>query len=125
MKKQFPAFIAAIIVTSVIALAMMITSVNALTNKNGTVVSNDPARNSSTTSNINQAQIDQLLARISEFQQREAKYQQLLQDSQQQLQQANAQNQQYRQFVFSMQQAGLIQIRTDGTVIITGQPGNN
>lgn len=122
MKKQIPAFLAALFVTGFIALAMIVTSANALMNKNGTVVSNDPANN---TTSIDQAQIDQLQARIEEYQQRESQYQQLLQDSQQQLQQASAQNQQFRQFVLAMQQAGLIQIRSDGTVLITGRPGNN
>ena len=126
MKKQLPAFLAALFVTGFIALAMIVTSANALMNKNGTVVSNDPALPAAnTTTSIDQAQIDQLQARIDEYQQREWESQQLLQDSQQQLQQASAQNQQFRQFVLAMQQAGLIQIRNDGSVVITGQPGNN
>ena len=114
MKKQIPALIAAFLVTGFIALAMVVTSANALMNKNGTVASNDPsAVSSASTTNINQAQIDQLQARINEYQQREAQYQQLLQQDQQQIQQ-------FRQFLFAMQQAGLIQLRSDGTVVITG-----
>lgn len=113
MKKQLPAFIAALAITGFIALAMVVTSANALINKNGTAVSNDPAAVSSST-NASQAQIDQLQARINEYQQREAQYQQLLQQDQQQIQQ-------FRQFLFAMQQAGLIQIRTDGTILITGR----
>ena len=111
MKKQLPAFLAAMLVTGFIALAMIVTSANALMNKNGTAVSNNPASASSST-NIDQAQIDQLQARIGEYQQRETQYQQLLQQDQQQIQQ-------YKQFIFAMQQAGLIQIRSDGTVIVT------
>ena len=113
MKKQLPAFIAAMLVTGFIALAMIVTSANALMNKNGTVVSNNPASVSSTT-NIDQAQVEQLQTRINEYQQREAQYQQLLQQDQQQLQQ-------YQQFMFAMQQAGLIQIRGDGTILITAR----
>jgi peptidoglycan hydrolase CwlO-like protein len=113
MKKQFPALIAAFLVTGFIAIAMGVTGVNALINKNGTVVSNDPAGSSSTASTgLNQAQIEQLQARINEYKQREEQYQQLLQQDQQQIQQ-------YKQFIFAMQQAGLIQIRSDGTVIVT------
>ena len=115
MKKQFPAFIAAIFVTGFIAMAMLATSANALLNKNGTIVSNDPA-SVSTTTNLDQAQVQQLQARINEYQQREAQYQQLLQQDQQQIQQ-------FQQFVFAMQQAGLIQIRSDGTVLITAGGG--
>ena len=122
MKKQFPALVAAFIVTGFVALAMLVTGANALLNKNGTVVSNGSAV--ITTTNIDQAQIDQLQARVDEYQQREVQYQQMLQESQQQLQQVTAQNQQYRQFVLSMQQAGLIQIGSNGTVQITGRPGN-
>lgn len=119
MKKQIPALIAALVVTGFIAMAMVVTSANALMNKNGTVAANSPsaASSASTTTNINQAQIDQLQSRINEYQQREAQYQQLLQQDQQQIQQ-------FRQFLFAMQQAGLIQIRGDGAIIITGRPGD-
>jgi predicted Rossmann fold nucleotide-binding protein DprA/Smf involved in DNA uptake len=117
MKKQLPAFLAALLVTGFIAFAMLVTSANALLNRNGTVVSNDPASVSATT-NIDQAQIDQFQARINEYQQREAQYQQLLQEDQQQLQQ-------YQQFVAAMQQAGLIQIRRDGTILINARRGGD
>jgi len=119
MKKQFPALIGALLITGFIAMAMGVTGVNALLNKNGTVVSNDPAVSSLTAgTNLNQAQIDQLQARINEYQQREVQYQQLLQQDQQQIQQ-------YEQFIFAMQQAGLIQIRSDGTVLITALCGGD
>jgi len=112
MKKQFSALIAALLVTSFIALVMGVTSVNALLNKNGTVSSNDPTASSSVAStDLNQAQIAQLQARVNEYQQREAQYQQLLQQDQQQIQQ-------YKQFVFAMQQAGVIRVRSDGTIVI-------
>lgn len=114
MKKQIPALFAAILVTGFIAMVMVVTSANALMNKNGTVASNDPAAvSSSTNTNVNQAQIDQLQARINEYQQRETQYQQLLQQDQQQMQQ-------FRQFLLALQQAGVIQIRNDGTILITG-----
>jgi peptidoglycan hydrolase CwlO-like protein len=119
MKKQIPAFLAALVITGFITLAMIVTGANALMNRNGTVVSNDSAITSSiTTTSIDQAQIDQLQARINEFQQRETQYQQLLQQDQQQIQQ-------FQQFLFAMQQAGLIQIRSDGTVLITARGGGD
>jgi len=112
MKKQFPALIAAFLITGFIAFAMGVTGVNALINKKGTVVSNDPSTASSTSgSDINQAQIEQLQTRINEYQQREVQYQQMLQKEQQQLQQ-------YQQFMFALQQAGIIQVRSDGTILI-------
>lgn len=119
MRKKIPALIAAILVTGFTAMAMGVTGVNALLNKNGTIVSNNPSVSSSTAStDINQAQIDQLQARIGEYQQREEQYQQLLQQDQQQIQQ-------YKQFIFALQQAGLIQIRSDGTVLVTSRPGGD
>jgi len=118
MKKQLPALIAALFITGFITLAMVVTSVNALMNKNGTVVSNDPSATTAATT-ASQAQIEQLQARVTEYQQREAQYQQLLEQDQQQIQQ-------FRQFLLAMQQAGLIQVRPDGTVVITGgRLGNN
>ena len=117
MKKQFPALIAAFIVTGFIAMTMLVTSANALMNKNGTVVSNDPAAVYSTT-NLDKAQVDQLQTRINEYQQREAQYQQLLQQDQQQLQQ-------FQQFLIAMQRAGLIQVRSDGTVLVTARGGGD
>lgn len=113
MKKQLPALVAALVITGFIAFAMFVTSANALLNKNGTVASNAPSAVSSA-GNASQAQIDQLQARINEYQQREAQYQQLLQQDQQQIQQ-------FRQFLFAMQQAGLIQIQSDGTIMINGR----
>jgi len=117
MKKQLPALIAAFFITGFIALVMVVTSANALLNKKGTAVSNDPAAVSST-NNVDQAQIEQLQARIQEYQQREAQYQQLLQQDQQQIQQ-------FRQFLVAMQQAGLIRVRSDGTVVITAGVGGD
>ncbi len=117
MKKQLPAFFAAMLITGFIAFTMIVTSANALLNKNGTIVSNDPSA-ASTNTNIDQAQLEQLQARVNEYQQREAQYQQLLQEDQQQLQQ-------YQQFVTAMQQAGLIQIRRDGTILINARRGGD
>ena len=117
MKKQIPALIAALLITGFIAFAMVVTSANALLNKKGTVVSNDPSVASQTT-NVDQAQIEQLQARINEYQQRELQYQQLLQQDQEQIQQ-------FRQFMVAMQRAGLIQIRSDGTVVITARRGGD
>lgn len=115
MKKQLPAFFAAMIITGFIAFSMLVTSANALLNKNGTAVSNDPAA-ASTNTNIDQAQVEQLQARINEYQQREVQYQQLLQNDQQQIQQ-------FQQFLAAMQQAGLIQVRRDGTILINTRRG--
>lgn len=91
MKKQIPALIAAFLITGFIAFAMGVTGVNALINKKGTVVSNDPSAVSSAASeDFSQAQIEQLQARINEYQQSEAQYQQMLNQDQQQLHNTNS-----------------------------------
>jgi uncharacterized protein YlxW (UPF0749 family) len=130
MKKQLPALITAILVTGFIALVMVVTSVNALFNKNSTAVSNSPtvsqnAAASNVASSMEQAQIKQLQDRINEYQKREQQYQQLLQTDQSQLQQAQAQLQQasaqmeqFKNFVLVLQQRGLITIQSDGSVTI-------
>jgi uncharacterized protein YlxW (UPF0749 family) len=111
MKKQLPALLAALVVTGFIGLAMLAASANALLNRNGTVVSNEPAAASSANVSADQTQIEQLQARINEYQQREVQYQQMLDRDQKQIQQ-------FQQLLLVMQQAGMIQIRDDGTILL-------
>ncbi len=132
MKKQLPALLAAFLMTGFISLVMFVTSANALFNKNSV----DPANSASSTSitsasvsGADQAQIKQLQDRINEYaqreqqyQQREQQYQQTLQSDQQQLAQAAAQIQQFQQFLFALQDRGLIIIQNNGTVLITAKP---
>jgi peptidoglycan hydrolase CwlO-like protein len=113
MNKKIPALLAAFLVTGFIATAMILTSVNAFLNQNGTTVSNTPSTVSAA-SNPNQTQVDQLQARVDEYAQREVQYQQLIQTNQTQIQQ-------YQQFILSLQQAGLIRINNDGTVNIVSR----
>ena len=126
MKKRLPALIASFIITIVIAFSVGVVSVNALINPNSVDVSNTPGATSinSSTPASDQAQIQQLQARINEYQQREQQYQAELQSAQQQLQQDQFQIQQFQQFILALQSRGLIQILNDGSVIVTGRPGN-
>lgn len=132
MKKQLPALLAASLMTGLISLVMVVTSANALLNKNSV----DPANSVSTSSissvsvsGADQTQIKQLQDRINEYaqreqqyQQREQQYQQTLQSDQQQLSQAAAQIQQFQQFLVALQERGIIKIRSDGSVLITAIP---
>jgi parvulin-like peptidyl-prolyl isomerase len=127
MKKQLPALIAAIIMTGFITLVMVVTSANALFNKNSVPVTNSPTTSQNAGPSLEQAQIKQLQDRINEYQQREQQYQQLLQtdqtqlqQAQEQLQQASAQMDQFRNFILTLQRRGLISIQSDGSVVITG-----
>ena len=135
MKKQLPALVAAILMTAFIALAMVVTSANALLNKNAVDPLNSAAASTGTSidsvSNASQAQIKQLQDRINEYaqreqqyQQREQQYQQTLASDQLQLQQAAVQLQQIQQLLSALQDRGLIQITNNGTILITGQTGN-
>jgi TolA-binding protein len=136
MKKQLPALIAAILMTGFIALTMVVTSANALLNKNAV----DPSNSSSATtvtaadsaSSVDQAQIQQLQDRINQYaqreqqyQQREQQYQQTISNNQQQVQQAALQVQQIQQLLAALQQRGLIRIQRDGTIVISGGGDGN
>ena len=138
MKKQLPALIAAVLMTGFIALAMVVTSANALLNKNGVDPANSPSTSTVATtdpvSSADQAQIQQLQNRINEYAQREQQYQQreqqyqqtvqqyqqTLANDQQQIQQAAMQVQQIQQLLAALQQRGLIRIQPDGTILIAG-----
>jgi peptidoglycan hydrolase CwlO-like protein len=126
LKKQFPAFVAAFIMTALIALVMGVVTVNALVNKNSTPVANSVSA-STTSSSSDQAQIAQLQdlvnqyqQREQQYQQREQQYQQMLQQEQSQLDQANQQINQFQQFLGFLQQQGLISITNDGRVRVNG-----
>ncbi len=132
MKKQIPAWIAAFAVTGCVAAAMLVFGVNAFFNKNSQTVSNSPTSGAALVSaslSSEQAQIAQLQNRINEYQQRETQYQQLLERDQNQLQltqnqldQAAQQIQQFQNFLVALQSRGLIQVRGDGSVLITARP---
>jgi len=121
MKKQIPALIATFLIIGFLAVAMGATSVSALTNKNGTPNSSVA---SAATINTNQTQIDQLQTQITEYQQRELQYQQLLANDQSQIQQASDQIKQVQQLLVALQQKGLIQVRSDGTIMISSSTQN-
>lgn len=118
MKKTFPAFLAALLITSVVGVGMFLVGQNAL---GASIVMAAPA-SSSTLSTDAQAQIEQALV---QYQTREAQYQTELQQAidqintaNQQLDQANQQIQQYQNLLSQLQASGLITISSDGTVTI-------
>ncbi len=123
MKKQIPAFVAAFVMTGLLALVMGVVTVNALVNKNSTPVSNSAATGTS----ADQAQIAQLQSlvqqyqqREQQYQQREQQYQQMLQQQQQQLDTANQQIDQFKQFVLFLQSRGIITVDSNGGIQING-----
>jgi predicted PurR-regulated permease PerM len=129
MKKQLPALLAALLMTALITLVMVVTSANALFNKNSTNVVNSvsaqPDSAAVSISAVDQAKIQQLQDRVNEYaqreqqyQQREKQYQQTIQDGQLQVQQAAQQIQQIRQLLSALQERGLIVIQPDGSILL-------
>lgn len=117
MKKQLPALLTALLMTGFITLVMVVTSANALFSQGAPA-----SANSATTSNLDQAQIQQLQARINEYAQREQQLQQQLQSSQTQLSQATNQAEQLQQVLMALEARGLIQIQNNGRILITSSP---
>ncbi len=133
MKKQLTAFLAAVFITSCIALGIFAVSGVAYANANGVQASNTPGQStnvnaSNAVSQVQvqqQQQIQQLQNLVVQYQQRDQQYQQREQQYQNQLNQANAQlaqaQQQLGQFqtlVNFLQQRGIITITSNGQVYV-------
>jgi predicted Rossmann fold nucleotide-binding protein DprA/Smf involved in DNA uptake len=111
--KRLEAIIAAAIITGVVALCMLLIGVNALLNPNSVPVSDSPVTTAlnSTSTTVDPAQVTQLQSLVTQYQSREKQYQT-------QLDQANTQLQQYQQVLIELQNAGVIQITSDGQILL-------
>jgi peptidoglycan hydrolase CwlO-like protein len=146
--KQVSAILAALIITGLIGLAILLIGANALFNKSGLTILNSPAsalaaaadpvasnpETSSSTAAATQAsadqaasaaQIQQLQNLISQYQQREKQYQdqldqakQQISQASQQIDQANGQLQQYQGLFQELVRRGIITIGTDGNIYV-------
>jgi len=123
MKKIFPAFLAALLITTVMGVGMFLVGQDAL----GTSTALAASETSPALPADAQAQIEQALV---QYQTREIQYQNELQQAidqinaaNQQLDQANQQIQQYQNLLAQLQESGLITIGNDGTVT-ANQPAN-
>jgi len=124
MRKQVIALLSAMLITGVIAMTMVVVGANAMSNRNGTVVSNSPAAVTapgSTTSASDQALIAQLQAEVAQYQAREQQYQAALNSDNTQLSQAASEMQTIQQLLAFLQSRGLIQINSQGQISVTGQ----
>lgn len=128
MRKQLIAFLAAFVITGIVALSMLVVGVNAAINPNGVAVSNSPAQaasKSSTTSSTDQAQqIAQLQNLVAQYQAREQQYQTALQNDNTQLNQAAQEMQMVQQLLVYLQNRGIIQIDSQGQITVNGGFGN-
>ncbi len=135
--KKWPAFIAALIITGILAIGLILIGFNALFNPNTVAVANAPGTSShvssaTASSGSQSAQLQQMQSLLSQYQQRiqqyqsrEQQYQQQLQQAQQQLQQVEQQSQQAVQLIQALQQAGVIQINSNGQVFLRGGFGGD
>jgi uncharacterized surface protein with fasciclin (FAS1) repeats len=126
MRKQIIALISAILITGSIAMSMLVIGANAMTNQNGTAVSNSVFKISAAGQSVaapasDQAQITQLQNLVVEYQAREKQYQTALESDNQQLAQNASQTQMIQQLLAYLQQRGLIQIDNQGQIYITGR----
>lgn len=119
------AFIAATVITALVACVMLVIGINAIRNSPPVSASTLSSNASVVTGNAsaNSDDVNQLRATINQYQQREKQYQQQLNDLNQQVDTLNQQldeaNQQVSQFTDIMQQLqqyGLIQIDANGTI---------
>ncbi len=133
MKKQAPALIAALLITLVVGLGMVVMGGNAAVNKNSVPIQDAPGQNAQAVSGSSdpaassQAQVEQLQSLVAQYQAREQQYQeqlntaqQQLNDAQSQLDQASQTIQQYQRVLVFLQRRGLIQIDQNGRIFLPG-----
>jgi hypothetical protein len=119
MKKSISAFIAAVLVTGLLAGVMVLVGQDAL----GTSAAKAEAAAAATPVAANTvAQYEQVVA---QYQSREAQYQAQIDQAAQQINTANQQIQQYQSLLEQLQISGLITIDSNGTVTVNqqSQPG--
>jgi peptidoglycan hydrolase CwlO-like protein len=124
MKRQVPALVATFLITGLMTLSLSVVGVNAMYNKATLEASNTQ---SALTSEVQQAQINQLQALVNQYQQREVQYKQREQQYQQQIiqyqQQVTNTNSQLQQLIQTLQNYRLIRVESNGQIMIIGQPG--
>jgi hypothetical protein len=125
MRNQLAALFAAMFITGLIAMSMVVLGVNAMTNQNGTAVSNSPVSTAvagTATSTSDQAQqIAQLQAQVAQYQAREQQYQAALNSDNQQLSQATSEIQTVQQLLEYLQSRGIISIDSQGQIYVNGR----
>jgi hypothetical protein len=126
--KPLPPILFALVMTGIVAGAMIIIGGSALFNKNSLPVVNSPVAPTSqqVASAANDPQNNQAQQLISQYQQREKQYQTQMNDAAQRLNQANQQLQQdnqaiqtYQQILVALQQRGLISVDQNGQILIS------
>jgi peptidoglycan hydrolase CwlO-like protein len=124
MRKQFIAFLAAFIITAIVALSMLAVGVSAAVNPNGVTASNSLTAQSVSSTTNDQSQVAELQNRIAQYQAREQQYQATIDSYNQQLSQASQEVQMAEQVLVALQNRGLIRIDNQGQITITQNHGD-
>jgi uncharacterized protein (DUF2252 family) len=119
LKKALPALVAGLVMTIFIVVATLAVGLNAFFNRS--VSSAQAAGQVDLQASADQATLQDLQALVAQYQAREVQYKDELQQATDQISQINEQNQNYQQLVQALQNAGIIQIRPDGRVLISRQ----
>jgi small-conductance mechanosensitive channel len=117
IKRTLPALVAALSMTGFIGLAVLAFGLNALFNKN--ISTAQAATQPELTTVADQAVNQDLQSLVSQYQEREVQYQDQLLQATNQINEISQQNQQYRQLIQALQNAGVIQITQDGQVLLS------
>jgi len=119
MKKTLPAFLAALLITSILAAGMFLMGQDAQQTSASVLASNETA------TDLESEYLSQLEQTIQLYQDREVQYQtelnsaiERLDTANQQLSLSNQQIQEYQNLLTQLQDSGLITIANDGTVTI-------
>jgi small-conductance mechanosensitive channel len=118
-RKTLPAFLAALGMTGVIGVCMLAFGVGALLNRKTTPI--QAAANQAPVVYEQQTTVQQLQDLVAQYQAREAQYQTQLQQATDQISLLSQQNQQYQAYqdiVTALENAGVLQIASDGSVIV-------
>jgi peptidoglycan hydrolase CwlO-like protein len=121
--KRLIAILTAAVMTSLIALGMLVVGVSAMMNPNSVPVSDSPdapaavAQTTTTSDPQAAAQINQLKSLVTQYQNREKQYQT-------QIDQLNQQVQQLQNVLQQLQSMGVIRINGDGTIQLRRGRGN-
>lgn len=110
--KRFQAFVAATIVTAILATCMLVIGLNAAMNPNSVPVVDVSAQGNTTSASApstDQSQITRLTDLIKQYQDREKQYQA-------QLNQSNTQLKQYQSILQDLSRRGIIRFNSDGTI---------
>jgi uncharacterized protein YpmS len=125
MRKSLLALFAAMFITGLLAMSMVVIGANAMTNQNGVAPSNSSttvaAAGATTTSSTDQSQlIAQLQAQVAQYQAREQQYQAALTSDNAQLAQVAGEVQTIQQLLAYLQNRGLITIDSQGQIYVNG-----